>query len=46
MSGFQPEVRLAIYEIIANYAATGEIKQDVPEAAMVAFCFIKDEIIS
>lgn len=44
MSGLQPEVRLAIYEMIINYAATGEINQDVPEMAKVAFCFIKAEM--
>lgn len=44
MSGLQPEVRLAIYEMIIHYAATGEVKQDVPETAKVAFCFIKAEM--
>ena len=44
MSGLQPEVRLAIYEMIINYAATGEINQNVPEIAKVAFCFIKAEM--
>lgn len=44
MSEFPPEVRFAIYEMIIHYAATGEVKQDVPEAAKVAFCFIKAEM--
>lgn len=44
MSEFPPEVRFAIYEMIIHYAATGEIKQDVPETAKVAFCFIKAEM--
>lgn len=44
MSEFPPEVRFAIYEMIIHYAATGEVKQDVPETAKVAFCFIKAEM--
>lgn len=44
MSEFPPEVRFAIYEMIIHYATTGEVKQDVPETAKVAFCFIKAEM--